>query len=98
MEIHLPINITGSGRWTLITDKRYPKCTDDRQDAADRARSRIGDKDYSLLNNNCEHMVNKVLTGRKYSAQASNAKDLALAFGMGGAVAVAIGGLLIAFW
>lgn len=92
--IHLCNNIAVGGNWTLITHKRYPKSTKMRQEAADRAENRVGDKGYSVLNNNCEHMVNKVLMGEKYCSQKSNAKDLALAFGMGGAVGVAIGGLL----
>lgn len=46
-----------------------------RQQAIDRAISRVGENDYSLFENNCEHYKNYVHHGVHYSQQSNNAKD-----------------------
>lgn len=61
----------------------------EREEAEIRAKSRIGERAYDYISNNCEHFVNWVHSGKSYSKQVSSAGDLFLA---GGAVA-ALGGL-----
>lgn len=40
------------------------------------ARSRIGEKGYSILYNNCEHFANECLTGEKFSAQTDGVRAM----------------------
>ena len=48
----------------------HPTCTYSPQEIVDRARSRLGEQDYRLLTNNCEHLCNWCIRGRSQSAQA----------------------------
>ena len=51
------------------------------EEAADRACLRIGENDYRLLTNNCEHFVNWCLEGEDRSEQVNQAKNTASALG-----------------
>jgi hypothetical protein len=55
----------------------------ERMEAVQRAKSRIGEKSYSYVANNCEHFKNWVQKGEHRSDQISDAGDLALAMGVG---------------
>lgn len=50
------------------------------QEIVQRARSRIGEDDYSLIFNNCEHFANWCVTGKAKSYQVREATVTALAF------------------
>ena len=44
------------------------------QEAIDRARERLGEKDYKLLSNNCESFLNWAITGKEVTNQGTTAK------------------------
>ena len=69
---------------------RFPGTERQRVHALKRARSRIGERAYDYLSNNCEHFKNWVHRGVHKSQQVENAKA-GLAVGLG---AVAVVGLL----
>jgi hypothetical protein len=46
-----------------------------RQEAVNRALSRMGERNYNYLENNCEHFANFVQHGQPYSAQAAAFKE-----------------------
>ncbi len=48
----------------------HPTCTYSPQEIVDRARSRLDERNYRLLTNNCEHFCNWCIRGLSYSAQA----------------------------
>ena len=60
-----------------------------------RARSKIGEQEYHLFNNNCESMVNWALTGEAISKQGDNAKivltGIGVAAGIGIGFAITVG-------
>ena len=60
-----------------------------------RARSKIGEEEYHLFNNNCESMVNWALTGEAISKQGDRAKivltGVGVAAGIGIAFAITVG-------
>src|SRR5215469_7691183 len=49
------------------SETRYPP-----QEIVRRARSRLGENDYQVLRNNCEHFCNWCISGRSYSTQVEN--------------------------
>ncbi|MCI4668191.1 MAG: lecithin retinol acyltransferase family protein [Bacteroidia bacterium] len=69
---------------------RYFEGTEyERRNAVWRAKSKIGERGYNLLTNNCEHYANDVQRGRKYSHQTQIAVGsflLAAIFGIGAAI------------
>lgn len=78
----------------------------ERAEAINRAFSRLGERAYDYIANNCEHFKNWVHSGEHYSSQVNTAGNVALAAGAGAvigglaaknktAVAVGIGGLLL---
>ena len=56
-----------AGQPVAIVD--HPCSTFSPEEVVRRARSRIGENDYRLLTNNCEHFCNWCLDGVNYSAQ-----------------------------
>lgn len=56
----------------------HPTCTYSPREIVDRARSRLGERDYRLLTNNCEHFCNWCIRGLSRSAQAERPVALAL--------------------
>jgi len=68
--------------------------------AISRARSKVGEEEYHLFNNNCESMVNWALTGEAISKQGDRAKivltgvGIAAGIGIGFAITVGILGAL----
>ena len=56
-------NRLAQGDWYLVKDSRYPVNEVEADDAWRRAEARIGEKEYNLLFNNCEHFVTECLTG-----------------------------------
>lgn len=68
--------------------------------AISRARSKVGEEEYHLFNNNCESMVNWALTGEAISKQGDHAKivltgvGIAAGIGIGFAITVGILGAL----
>ena len=56
----------------------HPTCTYSPREIVDRARSRVGERDYRLLTNNCEHFCNWCIRGLSRSAQAE--RPVALVF------------------
>ena len=64
----------------------------ERGKAVARAKSRIGEKAYGYVSNNCEHFKNWVHFGQQYSKQVSN---VGTALSISGAT-MAVGGLLLA--
>lgn len=48
---------------------RFPGSPSERQAAINRAMSKLGEKDYNLVSNNCEHFKNFVHTGKEVSTQ-----------------------------
>lgn len=67
---------------------RYPGPESERYLAVQRAISRIGEKAYNYVSNNCEHFKNWVHRGRPSSEQVDNAADALMVAGAG----LAIGG------
>ena len=63
--------------------------------AISRARSKVGEEEYHLFNNNCESMVNWALTGEAISKQGDRAKivltGVGVAAGIGIAFAITVG-------
>lgn len=49
------------------------------EEAVERARSKLGEQEYSLVYNNCEHFVNWVVTDRSESSQIKTAGKMAAA-------------------
>jgi lecithin:retinol acyltransferase len=64
------------GRPVRIVD--HPQSPHSAAEIVRRARSRLGENDYRLLTNNCEHFCNWCLSGVSYSAQVQ--KPLRLPF------------------
>lgn len=58
-----------SGRWSLIFHKSYPETEEERDEAVERAKARIGEREYSLFMNNCENFVTQCLTESSISRQ-----------------------------
>lgn len=56
----------------------HPTCTYAPREIVDRARSRLGERDYRLLTNNCEHFCNWCIRGLSHSTQAERPAALAL--------------------
>ncbi len=55
---------SGNDIWIVQEHCRYSS-----NEIVSRARSRIGERQYSLLSNNCEHFCNWCISGESYSAQ-----------------------------
>ena len=53
-----------------LKEKRMP------QDVVNYAFTKLGEKGYDLLHNNCEHFANECLFGKRVSSQVDNIKDL----------------------
>jgi len=64
-EVSLPDFVSGHSVW--IVDHAEP--TYPARDIVGRARSRVGEHDYRLLTNNCEHFCNWCVIGLSHSAQ-----------------------------
>ena len=56
----------------------HPGCTYSPQEVVERARSRVGERNYRLLTNNCEHFSNWCVSGLSRSAQTERSLVLAL--------------------
>jgi hypothetical protein len=56
----------------------HPGCTYSPQEVVERARSRVGERNYRLLTNNCEHFSNWCVSGLSRSAQTERSLGLAL--------------------
>lgn len=72
-----------------IRIEKFEGSEQERNEAFNRALSRIGEKAYNYFSNNCEHFKNWVHFGDKYSSQVDKAGNVGL--GVGGALA--LGGL-----
>jgi Lecithin retinol acyltransferase len=57
----------------------HPGCTYSPQEVVERARSRVGERNYRLLTNNCEHFSNWCVSGLSRSTQTERSLGLALA-------------------
>jgi hypothetical protein len=71
-----------AGRELRIVD--HPKSVFSPEEIVRRARSRLGENDYRLLSNNCEHFCNWCLDGVSHSAQVE--RPLVLPFRLLGAL------------
>lgn len=70
--------------------ERFPGNNYERKEALKRALSRIGEKAYSYVRNNCEHFKNWVHYGINSSDQVDKAGNIALGVGVGvGVLAIA---------
>ena len=69
--------------------ERFNGSDNQRNIALERAESRIGERAYNYITNNCEHFKNWVHNGENYSSQVDNAGSAALVVGAG----AVIGGL-----
>ena len=58
-------------------------------EAISRARSKIGEEEYHLFNNNCESMVNWALTGEAISKQGDRAKSVLIGVGIAAGIVIA---------
>ena len=61
------------GRAIRFAGNTEPAFTE--EEIIQRARSRIGEKEYSLINNNCEHFARWCVTGNSVSYQVDNFRD-----------------------
>ncbi|XP_062601795.1 uncharacterized protein LOC134263458 [Saccostrea cucullata] len=57
----------------VIEAPNYPKNEDEKKQAMERCWARLGEKAYTLASNNCEHLVNYIMTGSPQSEQIMNA-------------------------
>ncbi|XP_061167674.1 uncharacterized protein LOC133176579 [Saccostrea echinata] len=57
----------------VIEAPNYPKTEYQKEQAKARCWKRLGEKAYTLASNNCEHLVNYIMTGLPYSEQIMNA-------------------------
>lgn len=57
----------------IINAPDYPNTPDEKREARERLSRRVDEKAYALVNNNCEHLINHVLTGNPKSEQIKNA-------------------------
>lgn len=58
---------------TLIKEEKYGKFS--RKEVVKRAKSRIGERQYNLITNNCETFCNWCITGQNKSNQVTNAVE-----------------------
>jgi len=63
------VSLLRFARGQPVTIVDHPCCAFSAEEVVRRARSRIGENDYRLLTNNCEHFCNWCLDGINYSAQ-----------------------------
>lgn len=68
-----PVEVTdlerfANGKPVWVFQESYEFSYDE---VANRARSRVGERQYNLLSNNCEHFCNWCITGKSYSPQLS---------------------------
>ena len=82
-----------AGNWVLACCQDYPMDEMDRDEAVDKALTRKGDEAYSLLNNNCEHFVNQILTGMAWSGQVAAGVTVGIGI-IAGVAVVGSGGLI----
>ncbi|WP_210644641.1 lecithin retinol acyltransferase family protein [Pseudomonas sp. Tri1] len=66
-----PIEVTdlehfANGKPVWIVDGQFEYCA---EEVANRARSRLGEEQYRIFSNNCEHFCSWCTTGESYSAQ-----------------------------
>lgn len=66
----------------LVTAENYPQTSQEKFEAIDRARRRLGERQYSVFYNNCDCFVSWTLNGFSYSRQAMNAEGLLLYIGI----------------
>lgn len=63
-------------RWHLVHDREYPMSFEGKCDAVRSAKSCEGNyPKYDFFNNNCEHFIREILTGKKESKQIEELKD-----------------------
>ena len=75
--------------------ERFEGSANQRAEAIKRAKSKIGEKSYHLIFNNCEHYKNFVHFSKKYSSQVENAGNIAMLSGGITAIAGAASGNII---
>ena len=66
----------------LVDAEVYPKTPSEKSECVNRARRRLGERQYSVFHNNCDCLVSWTLCGCSYSRQAMNAKGLLLWIGI----------------
>jgi hypothetical protein len=67
-----PVEEVAMSRFSRGRPVRVIECSESRyspQEIVRRARSRLGENDYQVLRNNCEHFCNWCISGRSYSTQ-----------------------------
>ena len=66
-------------------------------DAIEKARSKVGETDYSLVFNNCEHFVNESKTGVAQSPQVNDTAKQAVGLAVASAIVVGVGAVVYHF-
>lgn len=66
----------GSADKILIVQHDSHKIQYSRQEIIERAKSRLGEDNYNLFTNNCEHFANWCITGKAVSKQINRVKHL----------------------
>ena len=66
-------------------------------EAIKKARSKVGETDYNLIFNNCEHFINECKTGVAQSCQVLDTAKLAIGFAVAGAILVGVGAVIFYF-
>lgn len=81
-----PVEITtldGFSAGKKVRVRSYPTSEYDGESAVARARSRLGEADYDVQANNCEHFCSWVRTGKHVSTQVQTVESLVGAVGAG---------------
>lgn len=66
-------HVIGKGLLYVIEGPDYPKTIDQKKEAQERYKERVGENEYALAYNNCEHVVSYILTGKPFSQQIRDA-------------------------
>jgi hypothetical protein len=77
-------------KYEVTTVERFQGTPQEARSAISRARKRIGEDEYSLILNNCEHFKNEVLYGESRSNQVATIAKAFVAGGLGLIIASAI--------
>lgn len=67
------------------------------QEAIDRVRSRLNEREYCAIRNNCESLINWAITGKKSSNQVDTAVAVGVGVGIAAVISVAAVGLVTLF-
>jgi Lecithin retinol acyltransferase len=78
------VSLSGFSAGREVRSVDHPKSVFSPEETVRRARSRLGENDYRLLTNNCEHFCNWCLNGVSHSAQVE--RPLVLPFRVLGAL------------